>query len=185
MTTKHQATIADLYLLPHGQKAELVNGELVRMSPTGGMPGYASKEIVKSLDKYGEEIGQSGAVGDNVGFLVNLPRRQSFNPDAAVFTGDIETMDFLQGAPVFAVEIRSKGDYGPAAEAEMARKRADYFQAGTQVVWDVDLLGPDVVRVYRATAPTQVTIYHRGETAEADPALPGWRMPVDALFIRK
>jgi Uma2 family endonuclease len=67
----------------------------------------------------------------------------------------------------------------------MAAKRADYFQAGTQVVWDVDLLGPDVVRVYRATTPTQPVIYHRGDLAEAEPALPGWRMPVDDLFIRK
>ncbi len=42
-------------------------------------------------------------------------------------------MDSVQGAPVFAVEVRSKANDGPAAE------RADYFAAGTQVVWDVDL----------------------------------------------
>ena len=35
----------------------------------------------------------------------------------------------------------------------MAQKRADYFAAGTLVVWDVDLLADDVVRVYRADAP--------------------------------
>ena len=56
-------------------------------------------------------------------------------------------------APVFAVEVRSEGDYGPAAEREMAAKRADYFAAGTKVVWDVDLLSDDVVRVYRADSP--------------------------------
>ena len=53
--------------------------------------------------------------------------------------------------PLFAVEVRSENDYGPAAEREMAAKRADYFAAGTRVVWDVDLLGEDVVRVYRDT----------------------------------
>jgi Uma2 family endonuclease len=91
-------------------------------------------------------------------------------------------MKFFEGAPVFAAEVRSEGDYGPAAEIEMAAKRADYFAAGTLVVWDVDLLGDDVVRVYRSTAPGTPTVYRRGDTAEAEPAVPGWRMPVDDLF---
>jgi Uma2 family endonuclease len=64
----------------------------------------------------------------------------------------------------------------------MRAKRADYFQAGTQVVWDVDLLGEDAVRVYRAADPDRPTVFRRGEVAEADPALPGWRMAVDDLF---
>ena len=91
-------------------------------------------------------------------------------------------MKFFQGAPAFAVEVRSEGDYGPRAEREMAKKRADYFAAGTLVVWDVDLLSDDVVRVYRANDPEKATIYHRGETAEAEPAVPGWTMPVDDIF---
>jgi Uma2 family endonuclease len=64
----------------------------------------------------------------------------------------------------------------------MAAKRDDYFAAGTKVVWDVDLLSEDVVRVYRSTAPDRATVYRRGDNAEAEPAVPGWRMPVDDLF---
>jgi Uma2 family endonuclease len=64
----------------------------------------------------------------------------------------------------------------------MAAKRADYFATGTKVVWDVDLLGDDVVRVYRATDPQQATVYRRGELAEAEPAVPGWTMNVNELF---
>lgn len=30
--------------------------------------------------------------------------------------------------------------------------------------------------------PDKPTIYQRGEFAEAEPAVPGWRMPVDDLF---
>ena len=70
----------------------------------------------------------------------------------------------------------------PAAEAAMRRKRAEYFDAGTLVVWDVDLLSDDPVRVYRASDPDTPTIYRRGEMAEAEPAVPGWRMPVDEIF---
>ena len=91
-------------------------------------------------------------------------------------------MRFFEGAPAFAVEVRSEGDYGPKAEEQLAAKRADYFAAGTLVVWDVDLLSEDVVRVYRATDPQMPTIYWRGDLAEAEPAVPGWRMPVNDLY---
>ena len=91
-------------------------------------------------------------------------------------------MKFFQGAPVFAVEVRSENDYGPRAERAMAKKRADYFAAGTLVVWDVDLLSAHVLRVYRSSDPETATIYRRGETAEAEPAVPRWTMPVDDLF---
>ncbi len=64
----------------------------------------------------------------------------------------------------------------------MAAKRAGYFAAGTQVVWDVDVLREHLVRVYRADDPGHATIYRRGEVAEAEPAVPGWRFPVDELF---
>lgn len=66
----------------------------------------------------------------------------------------------------------------------MAAKRADYFAAGTLVVWDVDLDSEWVVRVYRASDPLTPTIYKRGQLAEAEPALPGWTMPVDDLFLK-
>jgi Uma2 family endonuclease len=90
-------------------------------------------------------------------------------------------MKFVDGAPVFAVEVRSEDDYGPAAEKRMAEKRTDYFAAGTLVVWDVDLLGPDPVRSYRA-GEAEPLVFRRGDTAHAEPALPAWSFRVDELF---
>jgi Uma2 family endonuclease len=182
MTTKVRATIDDLYNVPDNAKAEIVNGELVLMSPTGSKPGRASFNIASSLRRH-ERPGSPGYVfGDNVGFVVNLPNRASFSPDAAWYIGNIDSMKFLEGAPVFAAEVRSENDYGPAAEKEIADKRADYFAAGTLVVWDVDLLSEDVIQVYRASDPNNPTIYRRGEIAEAEPAVPGWAMAVDEVF---
>lgn len=163
-------------------KAEIVDGRIVRMSPAGWRHGQASLAIAISLRAYGRKLGRGHAVGDNVGFLVNLPHRQSFSPDAAWFTGGGPGLDFVEGAPAFAVEVRSKTDYGPQAEKQMAAKRADYFAAGTLVVWDVDLLGPDVIRAYRSTSPETPLISRRGDVAEAEPAVPGWRFRVDDLF---
>jgi Uma2 family endonuclease len=182
MSTKIRATIEDLYNIPENGKAEIINGEIVRFMPTGGKPGRAAGNIFFSLRSH-EQTGLDGcALGDNIGFIVDLPNRDSFSPDAAWYTGEFEGLKFLQGAPRFAVEVRSENDYGRQAEREMAEKRRDYFAAGTLVVWDVDLLSDEVIKVYRSTDPENPTIYRRGEVAEADPAVPGWTMPVEELF---
>jgi Uma2 family endonuclease len=182
MDVKSEATVDHLARVQENGKAELVDGELMLMSPTGGLPGRAGYRITSSLDVYANRVGRGHAVPDNVGFLVNLPRRKSFSPDAAYCLGPL-TMSFLQGVPVFAVEVRGEEDYGPAAERAMARKRADYFAAGTLVVWDVDLLGEDVVHSNRADDPGHPAVFRRGEVANAEPAVPGWSMPVDDLWI--
>lgn len=184
MVTKAKATIEDLYHLPENGKAEIVNGELVRMCPTGIKPGRAGGRIYASLLDHEDRNGGGFAVPDNVGFIVNLPNRSSFSPDAAWIAGaaDSDSMKFVQGAPAFGVEVRSEHDYSPKAEREILEKVADYFAAGTLVVWDVDLLGENVIRAYRAGSPETPLVFRRGETAHAEPAVPGWTFPVDRLF---
>lgn len=174
------ATLADL--MEAEGKAELVDGEVQLMSPAGDEPGYAGDRIFISLDQHARDTKSGVAYSDGKGFLADLPHRQSFSPDAAFYTGPRAGMSFLPVPPVFAVEVRSESDYGLKAERAMARKRADYFAAGTLVVWDVDLNSDAVIRVYRATSPESPTIYRRGEWAEAEPAVPGWSMAVDLLF---
>ncbi|MEH1933946.1 MAG: Uma2 family endonuclease [Nostoc sp.] len=183
MNIKTEATIEDLYHLPDNCKAEIVNGKLVLMSPTGFLPGRAGGEIYASLRDY-ERLTKSGyALPDNVGFIVNLPHRRSLSPDAAFYTGKPTAGKFLNGAPIFAAEVRSENDYCDKAEKDMASKRRDYFAAGTLVVWDVDVLKEEVIRVYRASNPEEPQVYRRGEVAEAEPAVPGWTMLVDNLFV--
>jgi Uma2 family endonuclease len=173
--------ICELYKV--AGKAEIVDGRIVPMSPTGFEPGNAATAISMNLRAFIKQTGIAGvAFGDIVGFLTDLPHRKSFCPDAAYYTGPRTGMKFPSQAPAFAAEVRSEGDYGRAAERDTAQKRADYFAAGTKVVWDVDLEGNEVVRSYRASQPESPTIYRRGELAEAEPAVPGWTMPVDELF---
>jgi Uma2 family endonuclease len=180
MSTKSRATLEDLYKVEG--KAELVNGEIVEMPPSGDEPGRASLRIAARLLSHEGHTGSGRAYPDGTGFHVNLPHRESFSPDAAWHTGPGTGMEFLEGAPAFAVEVRSKTDYGPAAERAMARKRADYFAAGTQIVWDVDLQSEEVIKSYKASDPENPVIFRRGEMADAEPAVPGWRMAVDELF---
>src|SRR5437870_13535843 len=162
MVANLEATIDDLYALPHEQKAEIVDGEIVLMSPTGAAPSHAASEIFVSLRAYSRVKKEGYAFNDNAAFRVDLPNRKSFSPDAGFYMGKWTGMKFFEGAPVFAVEVRSEGDYGPTAERQMTHKRPDYFAAGTLVVWDVDLLSEDVVKSYLARDPERPNIFRRG-----------------------
>jgi Uma2 family endonuclease len=177
--TKPKATIEDLYKIDG--KAEIVNGEVVLMPPTGDEPNRAAGSVYISLRQFEKQSG-GRAYTDNAAFKVDLPNRESFSPDAAFYLGKGAGLKFLKGAPAFAVEVRSEGDYGRAAERELAQKRADYFATGTLVVWDVDLLSEEIIKSYSASDPDNPKIFRRGEIADAEPAVPGWRMPVDDLF---
>jgi Uma2 family endonuclease len=163
-------------------KAEIVGGEIVLMAPAGFGHGRVAFAISRSLSDYEEATGSGYAIPDNVGFVVDLPGRRSFSPDAAYFVGESSGPKFLDGAPVFAVEVRSEEDYGAAAEKRLAAKRSDYFAAGTRIVWDVDFLRDGLVRSYSAEKPEEPRVFRRGETADAEPALPGWSMPVDRIL---
>jgi Uma2 family endonuclease len=178
-----RATLEDLYRFPG--KAELIGGRIVPQMATGRRPNRVASRIFRSLDDYAEQTGKGEAYTDNMGFAVpELPSgRESFSPDTGYYTGPFpeDDMRFITGPPTLAVEVRSEGDYGKAAEAEMAEKRADYFIAGTLVVWDVDPVA-ECVHVYRRSAPDQRTTYQRGQLAEAEPAVPGWQIAVDRIF---
>ncbi len=116
MATKAEVTVEDLYHIPEDGKAEIVNGELRLMSPTGDFPSRAKGALFASLRLCEERTGNGRAYPGNAAFIVNLPNRRSFSPDAAYYVGPRTRGKFLEGAPVFAVEVRSEDGYGPAAE---------------------------------------------------------------------
>lgn len=177
------ATLDDLRRVT--EKAELIAGRIVYLMPTGHTPSRVAGRIYKNLDDYAEAAGHGVAYPDNTGFTVPelSSGRQSFSPDTSYDVGPLpsDDMDFIDGPPTLAVEVRSKGDYGASAEAAIAAKRADYFEAGTKVVWDVDPKA-SLVRSYRSGAPDQPTLFSSGQIADAEPAVPGWRLPVDQIF---
>ncbi len=181
--TRVAATLDDLYRVEG--KAELIGGRIVHLMPTGHRPSQVAGEIFVSLKNQVHTSGRGVAYTDNMGFAVPELRsgRESFSPDAAYYDGPLpdDDMAFVNGAPTFAIEVRSKSDYGNTAETEMAAKRADYFEAGTKVVWDVDSIN-ELVRKYRADSPGQPILFVRGQEADAEPAVPGWRMAVDRIF---
>ncbi len=183
-TTQSPATLDDLYKVEG--KAELIGGRIVQFMASGYDPSVVSFEIAVSLRLYAADKRVGKAFADGIGFALNAPLlhgRQSFSPDASYYVGPLPAnrMRFIEGTPTFAVEVRSENDYGQAAEAEMEAKRADYFEAGTLVVWDVDPEAKTIAS-YRGDAVHPIAIFGLGQVADAEPAVPDWRLAVDGLF---
>ena len=175
-----RATLDDL-MRTEG-KAELIAGRIVTFMATGDLPNELAFRIARKLADYADV--QGGRVHtDGIGYRVPelLSGRETFSPDCAYYTGRLPAnrMKFIDGPPDFAVEVRGEGDYGFAAEQEMAAKRADYFEAGTLVLWDVDPLAK-TVRKFNADGTDQLFIEQ--DTANAEPAAPGWALPLEWLF---
>jgi Uma2 family endonuclease len=178
-----RATLDDLYKAEG--KAELIDGRIVVDMANGIRPSEVASNIYVSQRAFARQTGRGKAFNDNLGYAVpQLPSgRESFNPDASFYVGALppNLMRFVQGPPTFAAEVRSANDYGNAAEIAIAAKRDEYFAAGTEVFWDVDPIA-ETVDCYRRTNPTQPVRFERGQVAEAEPAVPGWRISVDEVF---
>ena len=178
------ATLDDLYRVEG--KAELIGGRIVHYMASGDLPSVIAFEIAVCLRQYAQQVRTGTAYADGIGYAMIPPLssgRQSFSPDASYYVGPHpkNRMRFIEAAPLFAIEVRSEDDYGPAAELEMAAKRSDYFEAGTQVVWDVDPVAGTIASYVPGT-PQNPQVFQRGDLAHAEPALPGWTLRVDDIF---
>lgn len=178
-----RATLADL--AKADGKAELIAGRIVPLMATGFRPNRIAARIFRSLDDFAAATGTGFAFTDNMGFAVTelISGRESFSPDASFHPGPppANDMTFVEGAPVFAVEVRSDSDYGRAAETALASKRADYFEAGAQVVWDVDPVA-NIIRSFTVQSPTKPIEFTPDTHAHAGQAVPNWVIDVEQLF---
>ena len=182
--TSTSATLDDLMRIEG--KAELVNGRIVTFMASGELPSTIAFEIAVKLREYAKLTRTGKAYSDGIGYAPPAPLlngRESFSPDASFYPGTMppNRMKFIDGVPSLAVEVRSENDYGSTPEREIAEKRADYFEAGTQVVWDVDPVA-ETIAVYRADDPSSPVVFRIGDMAAAEPALPGWRLSVADIF---
>ncbi len=87
-------------------------------------------------------------------------------------------MSFIPASPTFAVEIKGSEDYTTHKQVERSEKRADYFEAGTVAIWDVDPLAQTI------TLHTSISdiVFRPGDRAHAEPALHSWTPDVSVLF---
>lgn len=162
--------------------SELVRGQLRVTEPASGRHGAVGGVLFGALYAFVEERGLGVCFVDNTGFaLPGLPATVRA-PDVSFVHADHLPSEglgtgFLPLAPDLAVEILSPSD----SASVLGDKLADYFAAGTQLVWVVDL-DRRTVAVHAAGAP--VRWLGEGDTLDGGAVLPGFAVPIVRLFAR-
>jgi Uma2 family endonuclease len=78
-------------------------------------------------------------------------------------------------APNLAAEVLSSSN----TPGEMKAKRKDYFDAGVELVWEID---PDTRTVAVYTSVSSPTILQQTDTLDGGRVLPGFTLPLSELF---
>jgi Uma2 family endonuclease len=160
---------------------ELVDGEIVWLSPGNHEHGWVCALIVAALAPFAARTGAALLCND-AGFIVGADRQQLRGPDVALVTKErLEILErgstWGQAAPDLAVEVLPPELHG---EAYARPKVAEYLAAGAKVVWLVD---PDArtVRVYEPNRD-DYAIYSAGAEITLDAIAPGFSAPVHFFF---
>ena len=85
-------------------KAEIIDGAIVFLPMSGRKPTRAAEAVFVSPLLHVRRVKMGEACPDGNDYLVDLPHRQSFRPDASYFIGRDLGMKFIEGAPDFAVD---------------------------------------------------------------------------------
>ncbi len=169
------ATVADL---SKNKLCELIDGILVEkaMGVREGLLALALGAILRTFvkdRKLGLVFGADSTLEIDVG-LVRLP-------DVAFVSWDrlpgrrVPTESVPDLVPDLAVEVLSKGN----TEAEMVRKRREYFKAGVRLVWMVD---PKTRTVDVYTSVKKFSTLTESDTLGGGTVLPGFKLPLSELF---
>ena len=158
---------------------ELVDGVLVEK----GM-GYWESVVAYAIGRILSEFVDAhdlGVVSGEGGMLKLAPGLVRI-PDVGFVSTDriseiSQKVSIPPVAPDLAVEVLSETN----TKKEMARKRREYFEAGTQLVWEVDL-NSRTISVY--TDVDEVEVLREGQKLTGADVLPGFSMPVAAAFSK-
>ena len=178
---RSRMTAEELFDRPDdGSRFELVQGELAHMTLTGGEHGALAVRIGRLLDEHVEAHDLGVCCGAETGFILQREPDTVRAPDAAVvLKSRIPETGIPAGywpfAPDLAVEVVSPSD----RLADVHVKIAEYFAAGTRLVW---LVEPEtrMVHVYRSAR--EVEVVGTKQELEGGEVLPGFRCEVRRLF---
>lgn len=142
---EHSYTIEDIYALPEGERAELIDGQIYDMAP----PSYKHQKLVSEFTQsIGQYIkahnGSCEVIPAPFAVFLNQDDRTYVEPDISVICDHNKLSDRgCEGAPDFIIEIVSPGtqkrDYGI--------KLFKYRNAGVREYWIVNP-AKKIVNVY-------------------------------------
>ncbi|MEX2285238.1 MAG: Uma2 family endonuclease [Gemmatimonadota bacterium] len=161
---------------------ELVNGELVEVSPNGARRGRLVGEVGARVLGHIRERGIAGRAYFSAGFVLGLPRdpQRLRGPDVS-FVSQVrldqsggQPKGFFHGVPDSAIEVESTER--PKA---MQQRIQDYLDAGTPIVWVIHS-ETKAATVYRAGGSAR--LLRETDSLDGGDVLPGLTIPLRELF---
>ena len=158
---------------------ELIDGRIVRMSPTGGEQGTIEVALTARLHSWVSERRIGWVLGGEVGIYTRRNPDRVRGADAAfVSRKRLPTRPgrkFLDVAPELVVEVLSPDDRWQ----DVRHKIEEYFGIGVERVWVVE---PEnrAILVYRSADESERL--KEGDALEGYGALEGFRLSVADLF---
>ena len=159
-------------------KRELVDGRIVEMPPVG--IGHSERQLgFGSLLRAWNDREQLGRVGVEIGFILDRDPDVVRGPDVAFIRhgkipADHDDDDFVEAAPDFVVEVKSKNDAWP----ELRSKAAEYLAFGVAMVALLDRKSR-TLEVHRPDA--EPLVLGEGDAFDGGDVLPGFSARVADL----
>jgi len=155
-------------------------GEIVMMTPVGGIGGTHEGWVSSSLINWNEAVQTGIAFGPNTGF--NLPDGSCLSPDAAwvslarwnALTPE-EQAGFPPLCPEFLIEVRSRSDSRRMVEEKMQL----WMENGARLAWLVDPIDAKV-SIYKPGEA--VRTLERPDTVEAGEPVAGFVLRAERLW---
>lgn len=181
MVTQVRLIDADtLERLPRSDmRRELVRGVLVERMPPGLPHGVLVFRLIQLLGHIDPD-GRYGWGGTESGFILRRNPDTVRSPDIyfirrARLVDPLAEPGFFEGAPDLVIEIVSPSNQ----PQELAERVADYLEAGTSLLWQVDPQRREVTVHRPGTDSRRLGV---GDTLRAPDLLPELEIPVGRIF---
>jgi Uma2 family endonuclease len=170
-------------LPPEDTLYEIVDGRYVELPPMSVYAGVIASRLVQLLGTFATSH-QLGQVVAEVLFGLTPRARRKYRPDVAFVSyrkwakdRPLPTTDPWPVVPELAVEVISPTDPAEAVQTKVV----EYLQGGVQLVWVIyPVLG--WVLIYESQQRVRgLTV---ADELDAEPVLPGFRLPLRELFTQ-
>jgi Uma2 family endonuclease len=171
---------------PHLRGYELVDGELVEVTPASFRHGCVAAELAIRIGAHVREQDLDGHVCIEGGYVLDLPQdpERLRGPDVSYVSGanlresgGAPPHGFARFVPDLVVEVDSPGRR-PRVEQERIQ---NYIDAGVRLLWVVHTETRSAT-VYRPDGSARVLREH--DAFDGEEVLPGLSLPLHAIFAR-